>query len=206
LPESGFVFCCFNASYKITPEVFNVWTRLLKAVPESVLWLLDSNPYATANLKREAEDRGVVAERLVFAGHLPYADHLARFGVADLFLDTFPYNAHTLASDALWGGCPVVTCSGRTFPSRVAGSLLHSVGLQELVCGSLAEYEKLAVALARNSERLLGLREKLRTTRLTARVFDTRRFTRHLEAAFEIMWERYRRGEPLRPFAVSAEG
>jgi predicted O-linked N-acetylglucosamine transferase (SPINDLY family) len=206
LPESGFVFCCFNASYKITPKVFNVWTRLLKAVPESVLWLLDSNPYATANLKREAEDRGVVAERLVFAGHLPYPDHLARFGVADLFLDTFPYNAHTLASDALWGGCPVVTCSGRTLPSRVAGSLLHSVGLQELVCGSLAEYEKLAVALARNSERLLGLREKLRTTRLTARVFDTRRFTRHLEAAFEIMWERYRRGEPLRRFAVSAEG
>ncbi len=206
LPESGFIFCCFNASYKITPKVFNVWTRLLKAVPGSVLLLLDSNPYATANLKREAEDRGVAAERLVFADHLPYADHLARFGVADLFLDTFPYNAHTLASDALWGGCPVVTCSGRTFPSRVAASLLHSVGLPELVCRSLADYEKLALALARDHGRLRGVRQKLRTIRLTAPVFDTRRFTRHLEAAFEIMWERYRRGKPVQRFAVSTEG
>jgi predicted O-linked N-acetylglucosamine transferase (SPINDLY family) len=203
LPESGFVFCCFNASYKVTPKVFNVWTRLLKAVPGSVLWLLDSNPHATANLKREAEARGVAAGRLVFAGHLPYADHLARFAAADLFLDTFPYNAHTLTSDALWGGCPVVTCSGRTFPSRVAASLLRSVGLSELVCGSLTEYENLAIALARNPERSRGVRQKLQTTRLAAPVFDTRRFTRHLEAAFETMWGLYRRGEPPRPFAVS---
>jgi protein O-GlcNAc transferase len=204
LPESGFVFCCFNAAYKITPRVFNVWTRLLKAVPGSVLWLLDSNPYATANLKREAEDRGVAAERLVFGRHLAYGDHLARFAVADLFLDTFPYNAHTLASDALWGGCPVVTCSGRTFPSRVAGSLLRSVGLPELVCGSLTEYEKLALTLARNTGRLGGIRQALQTARLGAPVFDTRRFTRHLEAAFEIMWEQYRRGGPPRPFTVYA--
>jgi len=206
LPESGFVFCCFNASYKITPKVFNVWTRLLKAVPRSVLWLLDSNPYATANLKREAEARGVAAGRLVFAGHLPYADHLARFAVADLFLDTFPYNAHTLTSDALWGGCPVVTCSGRIFPSRVAGSLLRSVGLTELVCGSLTEYENLALALARDPERSCAVRQKLHTTRLVAPVFDTRRFTRHLEAAFETMWELYRRGEAPRSFAVSTVG
>jgi protein O-GlcNAc transferase len=204
LPESGFVFCCFNASYKITPKVFNVWTRLLKAVPGSVLWLLDSNPYATANLQWEAEARGVAAGRLVFAGHLPYADHLARFAVADLFLDTFPYNAHTLTSDALWGGCPVVTCSGRTFPSRVAGSLLQSVGLSDLVCGSLTEYENLAIALARDPERSRGVREKLWTTRLGAPVFDTRRLTRHLEAAFETMWDLYRRGEPPRPFCVNA--
>jgi protein O-GlcNAc transferase len=203
LPERGFVFCCFNASYKITPKVFNVWIRLLKTVPKGVLWLLDSNPYATANLKREAEARGVGAERLVFAGHLPYPDHLARFAVADLFLDTFPYNAHTLTSDALWGGCPVVTYSGRTFPSRVAGSLLRSVGLPELVCGSLTEYEKLASALARDPERLLGVRQKLRTARSAAPVFDTRRFARHLEAAFETMWELHRRGETSRPFAVS---
>jgi predicted O-linked N-acetylglucosamine transferase (SPINDLY family) len=203
LPETGFVFCCFNASYKITPKVFNVWTRLLKAVPRSALWLLDSNPYATANLKREVEARGVAAARLVFAGHLRYADHLARFAVADLFLDTFPYNAHTLTSDALWGGCPVVTCSGRTFPSRVAGSLLRSVGLPDLICGSLSEYENLAIALARDPERLHRVRQKLQTTRLGAAVFDTRRFARHLEAAFETMWEQYRRGEPPRPFAVS---
>lgn len=205
LPESGFVFCCFNASYKITPKMFNVWTRLLKAVPGSVLWLLDSNPYATANLKREAEARAVAAERLVFAGHLPYADHLARFAVADLFLDTFPYNAHTLASDALWGGCPVLTCCGRTFPSRVASSLLQSVGLPELVCGSLAEYEKLAIGLARGSERLRSVRQKLQAARLVAPVFDTRRFARHLEAAFETMWELYRRGEAPRSFAVSTK-
>jgi protein O-GlcNAc transferase len=203
LPEGGFVFCCFNASYKITPKVFNVWTRLLKSVQGSVLWLLDSNPNATANLKREAEARGVAAGRLVFAGHLPYADHLARFAVVDLFLDTFPYNAHTLASDALWGGCPVVTCSGRTFPSRVAGSLLRSVGLPELVCGSLAEYENLATALARNPERLRRVRQKLQTMRFAAPVFDSRRFTRHLEAAFETMWDLYRRGEPPRSFAVA---
>ena len=204
LPENGFVFCCFNASYKITPKVFNVWTRLLKAVPGSVLWLLESNPYATANLKREAEDRGVADQRLVFAGHLPYADHLARFAVADLFLDTFPYNAHTLASDALWGGCPVVSCSGRTFPSRVAGSLLRSVGLAELVCGSLTEYENLALALAGDAGRLRAVREKLWTTRVAAPVFDTRRFVRHLETAFETMWELYRRGEAPGSFAVSA--
>jgi protein O-GlcNAc transferase len=204
LPENGFVFCCFNASYKITPKMFNVWTRLLKAIPGSVLWLLDSSPDATANLKREAEDRGVADERLVFAGHLPYGDHLARFAVADLFLDTFPYNAHTLTSDALWGGCPVVTCSGRTFPSRVAGSLLRSVGLPELVCGSLTEYEKLALALARDPGRLGGVRQTLQTALLGAPVFDTRRFARHLEAAFEIMWEQYCRGGPPGPFRVSA--
>jgi len=204
LPESGFVFCCFNAAYKITPKLFNIWTRLLKAIPGSVLWLLDSNPYATANLRREAEDRGVAAERLVFAGHLAYGDHLSRFAVADLFLDTFPYNAHTLASDALWGGCPVVTFSGRTFPSRVAGSLLQSVGLPELVCGSLTEYEKLALALARNTGPLGVIRQTLQTVRSEASVFDTRRFTRHLEAAFEIMWEQYHRGGPPRPFTVSA--
>jgi protein O-GlcNAc transferase len=204
LPENGFVFCCFNAAYKITPKMFNVWARLLKTVPGSVLWLLDSNPYATANLKREAEARGVAAERLVFAGHLPYADHLARFAIADLFLDTLPYNAHTLTSDALWGGCPVLTCSGRTFPSRVAGSLLLSVGLPELICRSLTEYEKLALALARDPERLRGVRQKLQMTRLGAALFDTRRFARHLEAAFATMWELYRRGEVPRPFAVDA--
>lgn len=202
LPDGAFVFCCFNASYKITPKIFSIWTKLLKLVPGSVLWLLDSNPHATANLKREAADRGVDPARLVFAPHLPYPGHLARFAVADLFLDTFPYNAHTLSSDALWGGCPVLTCSGRTFASRVAASLLHSVGLPELICHSFSEYESLALVLARNPERLYSLRQRLQATRPTAPVFDTKSFTKNLEAAFLTMWGLYHHGESPRPFAV----
>ena len=202
LPDKAFVFCCFNSSYKITPKVFSIWTKLLKRVPGSVLWLLDSDPQATVNLKREAADRGVDPARLVFAPHLPYPDHLARFGVADLFLDTFPYNAHTLSSDALWGGCPVLTCSGRTFASRVAASLLHSVGLPELICHSFSDYESLAFALAWNPERLHSLRQRLQATRSTAPVFDTKSFTRNLETAFLTMWDLYHHGESPRPFAV----
>jgi predicted O-linked N-acetylglucosamine transferase (SPINDLY family) len=128
LPDNALVFCCFNASYKIAPKVFSIWTKLLKLIPGSMLWLLDSNPHATESLKREAVDRGVDPNRLIFAGHVPYPEHLARFAIADLFLDTFPYNAHTLASDALWGGCPVLTCSGRTFVSRVGGKPLAFAG------------------------------------------------------------------------------
>jgi predicted O-linked N-acetylglucosamine transferase (SPINDLY family) len=202
LPDNAFVFCCFNASYKITPKVFSIWTKLLKLIPGSILWLLDSNPHATVNLKREAADRGVDPGRLVFAPHLPYSDHLARFAVADLFLDTFPYNAHTLSSDALWGGCLVLTCSGRTFASRVAASLLHSVGLPELICRSLSDYESLALALARSPERLRRLRERLHAARPSAPVFDVKSFTRNLETAFVTMWESYRRGESPRPFSV----
>jgi protein O-GlcNAc transferase len=202
LPDGAFVFCCFNASYKISPKVFSTWTKLLKLVPGSILWLLDSNPHATANLKREAEERGIDPARLVFAPHLPYPDHLARFAVADLFLDTFPYNAHTLSSDALWGGCPVLTCSGRTFASRVAASLVLSVGLPELICRSFSDYESLALALARNPERLYSLRERLQKARPSAPVFDTKSFTRNLETAFLTMWDSYRRGESPRPFAV----
>jgi predicted O-linked N-acetylglucosamine transferase (SPINDLY family) len=202
LPDNALVFCCFNASYKITPKVFSIWTKLLKLIPGSILWLLDSNPHATVNLKREAADRGVDPGRLVFAPHLPYSDHLARFAVADLFLDTFPYNAHTLSSDALWGGCLVLTCSGRTFASRVAASLLHSVGLPELICRSLSDYESLALALARSPERLRRLRERLHAARPSAPVFDVKSFTRNLETAFVTMWESYRRGESPRPFSV----
>jgi protein O-GlcNAc transferase len=202
LPDDAFVFCCFNASYKITPKVFSIWTKLLKLVPGSILWLLDSNPHATVNLKREAADRGVDPSRMVFAPHLPYPDHLARFAVADLFLDTFPYNAHTLSSDALWGGCPVLTCAGRTFASRVAASLLQSLGLTELICRSLSDYESLALALARNPDRLHRLRDRLLEARLSAPVFDAKRFTGNLETAFLTMWESYRRGESPQPFSV----
>ncbi len=200
LPESGFVFCCFNASDKFTPKVFDVWIRLLEAVPGSVLWILASNRVAVENLKREGEGRlAGAAGRLVFAPTLPNPEHLARFAVADLFLDTLPYNAHTLASDALWGGCPVITCSGSTFPSRVAGSLLRAVGLPELVTDSLAGYESLALRMARNPADLGVLRNRLRSNRLAAPLFDSRRFTRHLESLFESMWRRHLEGERPRP-------
>ncbi len=188
LPASGFVFCCFSASYKITPKVFDVWMRLLRSVEGSALWLLESNPLATANLKRAADARGVAADRLIFARTLPNPDHLARFAIADLFLDTLPYNAHTVASDALWGGCPVVTCAGKTFASRVAGSLLRAVGLPELVASSLDEYEELALTLARNPEQCRGVREKLRERRLSSTLFDSPQFTHQLENAYEAMW------------------
>jgi len=207
LPESGFVFCCFNASYKLTPQVFQIWVRLLGTVPGSVLWLLASNRETEENLRREADVRLTGgAARLVFAPTLPNAEHLARLRLADVFLDTLPYNAHTLASDALWAGCPVITCAGETFASRVAGSLLHAVGLSELVTSCLADYESLAARLARDPALLEGIRERLRANRLSAALFDCRRFTRHLELAFEEMWRRYQRGEAAETFVVDSCG
>jgi protein O-GlcNAc transferase len=188
LPAAGFVFCCLSASYKITPRMFDIWMRLVEATPDSVLWLLDPGRVAADNLQREADARVPGgASRLVFAPSLPNPDHLARLSVADLFLDTLPYNAHTLASDALWAGCPVLTCSEATFPSRVAGSLLHAIGLPELVTSTLAEYEALALHLARDRDALHAIRNRLRENRLTTPLFDSRRFTRNLEAAFEEM-------------------
>jgi len=194
LPEGAFVFCCFNAAYKITPQVFDVWIRLLAAVPGSVLWLLDPHPVARANLLREAQSRGAAADRLVFAPSLPNPDHLARFAVAHLFLDTLPYNAHTLACDALWGGCPLVTCSGEAFPSRVAGSLLRAAGLPELIAASLSEYEAMALRLATDSAHYRAIRGRLRENRLTCPLFDSRRFARDLEAAYTAMWAAGRAG------------
>ena len=203
LPESGFVFCCLSACYKITPTMFDIWMRLLAAVPGSVLWLLESSAGATENLQREADARlADSAGRLVFAKSLPNPEHLARFAVADLFLDTLPYNAHTVSSDALWAGCPVVTCAGTTFASRVAGSILHAAGLPELVTTSLADYEALALRLARNSQELEELRAKVRSNRLSTALFDSLRWTRHAEAAFEEMWRLHQAGQPPRAFAV----
>src|SRR5262249_23550831 len=150
LPPSGFVFCCFNNSYKLQPPVFDVWMRLLKNVEGSVLWLLDDNAAATNNLKREAAARGVDPPRLVFARRCPLPEHLARHRLADLFLDTLPYNAHTTASDALWMGLPIVTCKGNTFAGRVAASVLDAAGLPELVTESLEGYEALALRFARD--------------------------------------------------------
>ena len=158
LPEKGFVFCSFNASYKIGPDVFETWMILLKAVPGSVLWLLEDNRFAPGNLRREAEARGVAASRLVFAPRLPLAEHLARHQAADLFLDTFPVNAHTTASEALWAGLPLLTIAGETFVSRVAGSLLRTVGLAELVTSCLDDYRAMALRLANDPGLLADLR------------------------------------------------
>jgi protein O-GlcNAc transferase len=196
LPKTGFVFCCFNDNYKITPSVFFIWMRILLAVEHSVLWLFEDNPTAASNLRREAAARGVAPERLVFARRLPNAEHLARHRCADLFLDTLPYGAHTTASDALWAGLPVLTCLGETFAGRVGASLLNAVRLPELVTTTPNAYEKLAIELTRDPARLAALKAKLAGNRLTTPLFDTARFTRHIEAAYAAMMERHRAGLP----------
>ncbi len=204
LPEHGFVFCCFNNSYKFTPDAFDVWMRLLREVAGSVLWLPEANARAMANLRAEATKRGVSPERLIFAPRIPSNEgHLARVRLADLFLDTLYYNAHTTACDALWVGLPIITHPGQTFASRVAGSLLSAVGLPELITHSLAEYEALALKLARDPALLAAVKQKLARNRATYPLFNTERFTRHIEAAYTTMWERYQRGEPPQSFAVA---
>ena len=203
LPPEAFVFCCFNNLWKITSEVFDVWMRLLAAVQGSVLWLLEDNPWACANLRRAAAERGVAPERILFCPRLQLPEHLARQRAADLFLDTLPYNAHTTASDALWAGLPVLTCSGRSFAARVAGSLLRAAGLGELLTSSLADYEQLALSLARDPARLRGLSARLRAQRDGLALFDTPRYTRHLEAAYRHMWRGWQRGEAPRTFHVA---
>jgi len=196
LPTQGFVFCCFNNNYKITPPVFEVWMRLLLRLPHSVLWLIQDSPTAAANLRREAEGRGIAAQRLVFAPRMPLPEHLARHRCADLFLDTLPYNAHTTASDALWAGLPVLTCAGEAFASRVGASLLAAAGLPELITYHLDDYEALAFDLATTPGRLAEVRERLQSGRSTAPLFDTPRFARHLEAAYLQMHERSVAGLP----------
>ncbi|WP_246667469.1 tetratricopeptide repeat protein [Bradyrhizobium macuxiense] len=203
LPEQGFVFCCFNNNYKITPDVFDVWMRILRKVPGSVLWLFESNAAAPANLKQEAERRGVDAARIVFARSVPLPDHLARHRLADLFLDTLPYNAHTTASDALWAGLPVLTRIGETFAGRVAASLLKAIGLPELITDSPERYEGLAIEIAQRPEILQALKTKLADNRLRAPLFDTKRFTEQIEAAYLAMHERFQAG--LAPDTIVAE-
>lgn len=196
LPEQAFVFCCFNNNFKIGPGEFDIWMRLLQQVEGSVLWLFGSSPGAEANLRKQAQKRGVAAGRLVFARRLEHAEHLARHRLADLFLDTFNYNAHTTASDALWAGLPVVTMAGQGFAARVAASLLRAVDLAELVTGSRSEYEQLALALARDPGRLRALRTRLLANRHSAPLFDTRAFTRHIEEAYRRAWQNQGEGRP----------
>jgi predicted O-linked N-acetylglucosamine transferase (SPINDLY family) len=205
-PESGFVFCCINSNYKITPEVFAIWMRLLGEAPGSVLWLLEPNALAAANLRREAQRRNVAPDRLIFAPTLPADQHLARHRLADLFLDTRPVNAHTTASDALWAGLPLVTCADDAFAGRVAASLLHAVGLPELVASDAAQYEATALRIATTPALLDELRARLARNRSTHPLFDTVRYGRHLEAAYALMWEHQQRGFAPASFEVELSG
>ncbi len=203
LPESGFVFCAFNNSYKHTPQIFDIWMRLLLAIEGSVLWLTIGDAIAMRNLRHAAAARGVDANRLVFAPFLPRPeDHLARHRQADLFLDTLPFNAQTTACDALWAGLPVVTRLGETFVGRAAGSALHAVGLPELITRSADEYEALALRLARDPALLAEIKTKLIRNRDIAPLFNTERFTRHMESAYTTMREILHRGERPRSFSV----
>jgi len=204
LPERAFVFCCFNNNHKITAPVFDVWMRILQKVDGSVLWLLRDNRSAERNLRMAATASGVDAARLVFADRMGHEEHLARHRLADLVLDTVPFNAHTTASDALWAGLPLLTCRGESFAGRVAASLLQAIGLPELVTHSLEDYEALAVKLAVDPPLLSGIRLKLEQNRLRKPLFDTDRFRRHIEAAYTTMWTRWQEGEQPQGFDVAA--
>jgi len=194
LPEEGFVFCSFNNAYKITPSTFDVWMRILKIVDDSVLWLLVSNEETAKNLTKEAEKSGINKNRLVLAKYVPVEEHLNRIKHADLFVDNLPYNAHTTSSDALRMGLPVLTCVGKSFASRVAASLLNAVGLPELITTTQKEYEALAIELATNPKKLKIIKDKLAKNLPSAPLYDTPLFTRHLESAYKVMYDRYNEG------------
>jgi predicted O-linked N-acetylglucosamine transferase (SPINDLY family) len=194
LPENGFVFACFNNNYKILPTIFASWMRILKSVEGSVLWLLQDNLLGAKKLKEMAKKYGVSEDRLIFASRTSLSEHLARHRQADLFLDTFPYNAHTTASDSLWAGLPILTLKGESFASRVAASLLTAINLPELITSSPEEYEALAIELATNPQRLATLRQALAENRTTTPLFNTPLFTKHLESAYLKMYERYQMG------------
>jgi protein O-GlcNAc transferase len=202
LPAQGFVFCAFNNSFKITPAFFAIWMRLLRQVPGSVLWLLESNALVRRNLSAAAVAAGVDPGRLVFAPMLPHGQHLARHRHADLFLDTLPCTAHTTASDALWAGLPVLTCVGETFAGRVAGSIVRAAGLSELVATSPRDYEALALALARDPARLAGIRSRLGAGRENLPLFDMAKRTRDLEALYARMVEIWRSRRPAAPITL----
>ena len=204
LPEGGFVFCSFNQSYKFTSAMFGLWCRLLVSVPGSVLWLLEPTQACIANLRREAQARGVAFERMIFAPRTPtLAEHLARLKCADLALDTYPYTSHATASDALWAGVPLVARQGQTFASRVSGSILHAAGLPELITESAEDYYRLALELATSPARLAQVRAQLEANRMSCALFDSKRFTIDLERLYRRMWVGYRAGS-LQPIALAA--
>lgn len=204
LAEDAFVFCCFNQTYKITPKTFDLWMRILVRTPGSILWLLKPDEETAANLRREAIKRGVAPERLAFAPRTGQAAHLARHRLADLFLDTLAVNALTTASDALHMGIPIITCPGETFVSRGAGSILRALEMPELIAKNLGDYEELAVSIATSPDYLRQIKEKISLKRTTAPLFDSRRYTRHLDAAFMEMWKRHQSGAPPKPFSIAS--
>ena len=191
LPDHAFVFCSFNNNFKILPNIFDSWIRILNATQGSILWLLEDNPSASENLKKEAQARDIDPQRLVFAKRVDLPEHLARHRLADLFLDTLPYNAHTTASDALWAGLPILTLAGNSFPSRVAASLLNTIGLPDLITATQEEYERSAIKLAHDSTRLTEMKQRLNTARLSSPLFNGKLFARYLEFAYLKMYERY---------------
>jgi predicted O-linked N-acetylglucosamine transferase (SPINDLY family) len=203
LSETGFVFCCFNQPYKIDAPIFHSWARILSALPDSQIWLFAGNDDARANLTRVFEGSGISSHRLVFAAKLPKAQHLARLRLADLFLDTYTYNAHTTTVDALWAGLPVLTCTGGSFASRVATSLLRAIDMPELVTASLAEYEQCALSLARDNAGLEAIKNKLVANRARCPLFDTAGYVRSLESAYQTMWAIHASGQPPRTFEIS---
>jgi predicted O-linked N-acetylglucosamine transferase (SPINDLY family) len=197
LPDSVVVFCCFNSTYKFNPVIFNCWMQILGRVEGSVLWLPESNPTANDNIRKAALHSGISADRVIFAQRMPLPeDHLARLRLADLFLDTLPYNAHTTANDALWAGLPVLTCLGDSFAGRVAASLLTAIDLPELITTTLEDYVALAIALALDPQKLAKIKVKLAKNRFTTPLFDTQRFTKHIETAYGQMYQRYRADLP----------
>jgi predicted O-linked N-acetylglucosamine transferase (SPINDLY family) len=205
LPAKGFVFCCFNSCYKITPTLFDIWMRLLRQVEGSVLWLYSDRATAETNLRRGAAARGIDPSRLLFAKRVPQNEHLARHWLADLFLDTLPYNAHTTASDALWAGLPLITCCGQSFAGRVATSLLCAIGMPDLITEDLEAYERLALRLASEPSVLQALRDRLRRNRISHPLFDTDRYRRHIETAYWRMWENWQRGGRPASFTVERQ-
>jgi predicted O-linked N-acetylglucosamine transferase (SPINDLY family) len=196
LPSDAFVFCCFNNTHKIMPETFDVWMQILQRLEGSVLWLYEANENVANNLMRETAVRGVNPTRLIFAKKKPRDEHLARHRLADLFLDTLPYNAHTTASDALWAGLPVLTCIGNSFAARVAASLLTALDMKELIVNNMQDYQEQAVALATEPNRLSALKEKLHRNRLDSSLFSGKTFAKSIEAAYKEMYERYQKGLP----------
>jgi protein O-GlcNAc transferase len=204
LPSSGLVLCCFNNTVKVNPPMFDIWCRLLTRVDGAVLWMLADTAAACQTLRREAQNRGVDPARLIFAGRTSYEDYLARMELADLFLDTFPFNAGTTASDALWVGLPVLTCAGEAFASRMAGSLLSTLDLRELITYTTEDYETRALELTTQPARLAAIRARLVSNRDERPLFKTERICRQLEAAFQTMWLRHERGDPPAAFAVPA--
>jgi predicted O-linked N-acetylglucosamine transferase (SPINDLY family) len=205
LPEQGFIWCCHNSSFKLNEDMFDIWMHLLQQTPGSVLWLLASSSYCSANLCREARRRQVDPARLLFASKVPYEEHIARLSAADLFLDTLPFNAGTTASDALWAGLPLLTCSGEAFAARMAGSLLRTAGLDELVTFSLDAYQHTALELAHDAPRLARLRARLSRARSEAPLFQSQRYRRQLERAYQTMWQRAERHESPAAFEITEQ-